>query len=123
MADELSLMVTLSFSKGGAKIPPRQVSKKVTITGDAFTHGVQTLVAASEAEIAQVAALGNPGWVLIINLDSTNFIEVGALTGEYTIKIEAGEFALSRHDIEVSATILALADTGNVNIEYFIIED
>lgn len=122
MADELSLTVSLSFSKGGAKVR-RVVSKKVTITGDAFVHGFQTLVAASEAELVQLTAVGDPGWVLIINLDETNFIEVGATTGVYTVKILAGEFALFRFAKEQTVTVLALADSGNVDIEYIIIED
>ncbi len=122
MANELSLMVNLSFSKGGAKVS-RQVSKRVDITGNAFSHGVQALVAASEAELDQLAAVGDPGWVLIINLDDTKFIEVGATTGVYTIKILPGEFALFRHAKDETVTVLALADTGNVDVEYFIFED
>ena len=122
MPNELSVMASVSFSKGGAKVT-RQVSKRVTITGNAFSHGVQTLVAASEAELVQLAAVGDPGWVLIINLDGTNFVEVGATTGVYTIKILPGEFALYRHAKDETVTVLALADTGNVDVEYFIFED
>ena len=122
MANELSVMASVSFSKGGAKVT-RQVSKRVTITGDAFTHGVQTLGAGAEEEVVQLAEVGDPGWVLIINLDDTNYVEVGATTGVYTIKILAGEFALYRHAKEETVTILALANAGDVNIEYFIFED
>jgi len=121
MADELSLMVTLSFNKGGAKAR-RVVSDKVTVDGDAFTHGVQA-IGTVEEEVAQGTDVGTPGWVLIINLDSTNYVEVGALTGEYAVLIEAGEFALYRHDKNESVTILAKANGGTVNIEYFIFED
>ncbi len=121
MSDELSLMINLSFSKGGAKAK-RQFSCKQTVDGDAFTHGVQAIGTAEE-EVAQGADLGTPGWVLIINLDDTNYVEVGALTGEYTVLIEAGKFAFYQHDKNESSTILAKATGGTVNIEYFIIED
>ena len=121
MANELSLVINLSFSKGGAKVT-RQFSKKVDIAGDAFTHGVQQ-IGTTEEEVAQGSEVGDPGWVLIINLDDTNYIEVGALTGEYTVKILKGEFALYRHALEESSTILAKANSGNVNIEYFIFEN
>ncbi len=121
MADELKIVANLSFSKGGAKVT-RQVSIKVDIAGDAFAHGVQD-VTTGEVELAQLAAVGDPGWVLIINLDSTNYIEVGATTGVYTIKILAGEFALYRHDKEETVTILAKANSGTCSVEYFIFEN
>ncbi len=118
MADELSLIVNLSFSKGGAKVT-KQVSKSVTVTGDAFTHGVQTIGTAEE-EIAQGADLGTPGYMLIINLDSTNYVEIGSTTGVYDTKLKAGEFALYRHN---SATVYGKANTASCNVEYCLIED
>jgi len=121
MSNELALMVSLSFSKGGAKVR-RVASIKVDVAGDAFTHGVQQ-IGTSEEEIAQGNEVGDPGWVLIINLDDTNYIEVGALTGEYTVKILAGEFACFRFDKEESVTVLAKANSAAVNIEYFIFEN
>ncbi|MBY9002145.1 MAG: hypothetical protein KGD64_14590, partial [Candidatus Heimdallarchaeota archaeon] len=37
--------------------------------------------------------------------------------GVYTVLIEPGEFALYRHAKDESVTVLALADTGNVDVE------
>lgn len=122
MAEELSLMVNLSFSKGGAKVT-RQVSKRVDVAGDGFVHGFQTIGTGAEEEVVQLNEIGNPGWVLIINLDDTNYITVGATAVKPAIKIKAGEFALYRHDIGATMTILAIAVGGNVDIEYIIIED
>ena len=118
MANELSLIVNLSFSKGGAKVV-KQASKQVTVTGDAFTHGVQA-IGTSEEEIVQGADLGTPGYIFIINLDSTNYVEIGSTTGVYDIKLKAGEFALYRHN---SATVYGKADTASCNVEYCLIED
>ena len=117
MANELSLRATLSFSKGGA-IVNRSESISVTVTGDAFNHDVQS-VGTTEEELAQGADLGTPGYVLIINLDSTNYVEVGSTTGVYDIKLKAGELSLHRHN---SATIYAKANTAACLVEYIIIE-
>jgi len=118
MADELTVTTKVSFSKGGAVVS-RSFTDTVTITGDAFTHGVQS-VGTSEEEIAQGADVGTPGYVLIKNLDDTNYVEVGSTTGVYDIKLKAGEAALYRHN---SATVYALADTGACLVEYIIFED
>lgn len=118
MANELSIMVNLSFSKGGAEVT-KSCNKNVTITGDAFTHGVQS-VGTSEEELVQGAELGTPGYMLVINLDSTNYVEIGSTTGVYDIKLKAGEFALYRHN---SATVYAKANTGTCLVEYCLIED
>lgn len=118
MADELKVLIDFSFSKGGAKVN-RTASDKLTITGDSFNHDTQS-IGTSEEEIAQGADLGTPGYVWVMNLDATNYVEIGATTGVYTIKLKAGEMALWRHD---SATIYAKANTAAVLIEYIICED
>jgi hypothetical protein len=117
MSDELSVIGTLSFSKGGAKVL-RTKNIKVDITGDAFTHGVQE-VGTSEEEIVQGADVGDPGYVMAINLDSTNYVELGSTTGVYDIKLLAGEFAIWRHN---SATLYGKANTAAVDVEYIICE-
>ncbi len=118
MSDELKTLINISFSKGGAKFDKTE-SDKVSITGDAFNHDVQS-IGTTEEELAQGADLGTPGYVFVKNLDSTNYVELGATTGVYTIKLKAGEIALWRHD---SATIYAKANTSAVLCEYIIVED
>ena len=118
MANELRLMVTAAFSKGNAEVR-RTKSVGVTITGDAFTHGVQE-IGTTEEEVVQGADLGTPGYLLIINLDSTNYVEIGSTTGVYDIKLKAGEVALYRHN---SATVYGKANTANVKVEYCLFED
>lgn len=117
MADELSLLVRLAFSKGGASVT-RAESIKVTVTGDAFSHEVQS-VGTAEEELAQGAELGTPGYILIKNLDSTNYVEVGSTTGVYDIRLKALEVALYRHN---SATVYAKANTAACLVEYVLVE-
>ena len=118
MADELSIGVTMSFSKGGA-IARRAERISVDVTGDALTHEVQE-VGTSEEELAQGADLGTPGYLFIKNLDATNYVEIGSTTGVYDIKVKAGEVALYRHN---SSTIYAKANTAACKVEYLLIED
>jgi hypothetical protein len=113
-----TLNLSVGFSKGGASVT-KSKSLNVTVTGDAFTHAVQE-VGTVEEELVQGADLGTPGYVYIINLDSTNYVEIGSTTGVYQIKLKAGEFALFRHN---SSTIYAKANTGACNVEYLIVED
>jgi len=118
MSNELSVTAKVNFSKGGAKVT-RAITDFVDVSGDAFTHEVQE-VGTSEEQLAQGADLGTPGYVLAINLDDTNYVEIGSTTGVYDIKLKAGEIALWRHN---SATIYAKANTAAVNVEYLIVED
>ena len=118
MANELTLTASMLFEKGGVT-PKITGSKQVTITGDAYTKGVQT-VGTVEEELVQGADLGTPGYVFIKNLDATNYVEIGATTGVYDIRLRAGEFALYRHN---SATVFAKANTTACNVEYFFVED
>ena len=118
MANEIAILVNLSFSKGGASVS-RSESIQVTVTGDAFSHEVQA-IGTTEEELAQGADLGTPGYMFIKNLDATNYVEVGSTTGVYDIKLKAGEVCLYRHN---SATVYAKANTAACNVEYLLIEE
>ena len=118
MANELAIRVQLSFSKGGAKTSCN-FAKSITVTGDAFTNEVQA-VGTTEEELTQGADLGTLGWVFLINLDATNYVQVGKSTGVYTIKMKAGEPAFYRHD---GTTVYAKADTATCNVQKIFIED
>jgi hypothetical protein len=118
MANELKTVVDFSFSKSGAKIA-KTYSENTTVTGDSYVSGILS-IGTSEEELTQLADLGTPGEVLLKNLDSTNYIEIGATTGVYTIKLKAGKWAKYFHD---SATIYAKANTGACLLDYTIIEE
>jgi len=116
MSNEISMSVSLTFNKGGASVS-RVVSGQVDVTGDALTHEVQE-IGTSEEALAEGADLGTPGLVYIKNLDATNYVEVG-ITGQYSIKLKAGEFAIYR----AAAAQYAKANTAACKVEYIIIED
>ena len=116
MANELSISASLTFNKGGASLN-RSDSMSVTVTGDAYTSNVHA-VGLTEEILLQGTELGTLGYVFIKNLDATNFVRVG-ITGQYSIKLKAKEFALFR----AAADIYAIADTAICNIETILIEE
>jgi len=118
MANELVLGVTISFSKGGATYRD-SITKSITITGDTYTSGVQS-VGTSEEELPQGADLGTPGFVVVQNLDATNYVEIGHTTGVYGVKCKAGEPAVFRLD---GTTLYAKANTAACLVKYTIFED
>uniref|UniRef100_A0A6M3KCC4 Uncharacterized protein n=1 Tax=viral metagenome TaxID=1070528 RepID=A0A6M3KCC4_9ZZZZ len=115
MSNELTLRTSISFNKGDAKVN-RTDGISVDVTGDAFSHEVQSIPTSNTA-LTEGAAVGTPGYVWIKNLDTTNYVTVG-LTGSYAIKLLAGEFALFR----AAGAVFALADTASCLVEYVIIE-
>jgi len=118
MANELTLTVGMTFSKGGAE-GQRSDSIQVTVTGDAFNHNVQE-VGTTEEELAQNTILGTPGYLFVKNLDATNYVEIGTTTTKYAVKLKAKEIALFRVD---GTTIYAKANSAACNVEYWLIED
>lgn len=117
MASELSVSASINFSKSGITLVK---SHNITtdVAGDAFTYQVQSIGTVEEA-IEQGTDVGTPGYLMIKNTDSTNYVEIGSTSGVYDIKISAGEIALYRHN---SAIIYAKANTGACVIEYVLIE-
>ena len=115
MADEIAITVRLAFSKSGAKVS-RTENINVDVTGDAFSHEIQSIPTSNTA-LTEGAAVGTPGYYLIKNLDATNYVTVG-LTGSYAIKLLAGEVCLFR----AAGAIYALANTDTCLVEFVLIE-
>ena len=118
MADEIKADVALQVAKGSFLWSRALSGIAATMTGNAFAGGV-----VSVGTVAEALALGDvatPGWVLIYNLDATNYVEVGEDADAPFIKLKAGEFAIFR---AAAATIEAKAHTAACLVEYFIIED
>lgn len=68
--------------------------------------------------------LATPGLIYLQNLDATNFVTYGALSGSTFVplgKIKPGEIAFFRLDPD--ATFQMKADTASVNIWYYVLED
>ena len=86
----LTQTLTISDSTTGLR---DSVSKTVTTAGANVSYAAQS-IATSEAEYTIPAVIGNAGACKIVNLDATNYVEVGFSTGAYPIKVLAGTFCL-----------------------------
>jgi len=118
MADELSVSARLTFGKSSASVKTAY-NLQIDVTGDSYTKAVQSVGITPEEILTEHGDLATSGYVIVKNLDATNYVEIGATTGVYTIKLLAGEIALWRHN---SANIYAKANTASCLVEYTIIE-
>ncbi len=120
MANELKLSCSLEFTKNGITDSLSVSDSQFDVSGTKFIHNVQAVAATEEAAL-DISGLTTPGYMLIKNLDDTNYVEVTGATGEgMCVKLKAGEVALFRH---AGAAPFVQANTSTVTVEYLLIED
>ena len=113
MADEIQMTARLYASKNGAYLPSVTYTKSATMVGTDM--GSQTQVIGLTVEALDVPVdVTSPYKLLISNLDNTNYVEMGFVSGTYTMRIPAGETLLIPY---VSATLYLLANTSAVTIQ------
>jgi len=113
MADEIQMTARLYASKNGAYLPSVTYTKSATMVGTDM--GSQTQVIGLSVEALDVPVdVTSPYKLLISNLDSTNYIELGFVSGTYTMRVPAGETLLLPY---VSATLYLLANTSAVTVQ------
>lgn len=113
MADEIQMTARLYASKNGAYLPSVTYTKSATMVGTDM--GSQTQLVGTTVETLDVPVdVTSPYKLLISNLDSTNYVEMGFVSGTYTMRIPAGETLLMPY---VSATLYLLANTSSVTIQ------
>lgn len=121
MAQELKITARIEYSpsvSGMQSVDTEAIEQFVDMTGSDYVSITQNIGIAVEEYLDITSDIGTLGYVLIKNLDSTNFVQVG-LTGSYPIKIKAGEVALFR----AGGDLYAKADTSAVDIQLFGFED
>lgn len=108
MANEIKVRVTLDVNKGGAAMV-QNLALTLTMAGDEMISNVQTVGTTVEAVV--VGDVTTIGYVLMKNLDATNFVLVGvdAAGTENTIKMLAGDVCLFPAS---AAALYAKADTA-----------
>jgi hypothetical protein len=118
MANELEITGTMKYSKGGVK-SELALSSRVNISGSKVTELVQNIGTGSEA--IELGDLSSPGYIIIENLDSTNFVTIqAAVDGTSMITIPAGEFA---GPVKLASSApAARADSAAVNIRILAIQ-
>lgn len=91
MANEISINVSLNVDKGNIS---EKFSKGYTAdqTGEGGPSPGYVVIGTSEEEI-DFAELGTTGWVIMQNVDDTNYVEWGFSTTVYGGRMLAGETA------------------------------
>jgi len=113
MADEIQMTARLYACKNGAYLPSVTYTKSATMVGTDM--GSQTQVIGLTVESLDVPVdVTSPYKLLISNLDNTNYVELGFVSGTYTMRIPAGETLLIPY---VSATLYLLANTSAVTVQ------
>lgn len=122
MADELSVNIQarLSLSPLLEMITPGQITVDVAATG--LAAGIQNI--GTSEETITTTEVGTLGWAFFQNLDSTNFVKIGADSGGSLVpfvKLKAGEYCILR--LMTGITIKAQADTAACELLYKIFEN
>jgi hypothetical protein len=115
MADEIQMTARLYASKNGAYLPSVTYTKSATMVGTDM--GSQTQLIGTTVEALSVPVdVGAPYKLLISNLDSTNFVDAGFVSGTYTMRVPAGETMLIPY-VAAAAVLYLRADTSSVTIQ------
>ncbi len=121
MSNELSIIASMAFIKGSYSqsfVPAGPFS--VTVTGTKYVKNVQNIGITIEA--LSVGDMTVPSFMLAINRDTTNYVELYAQITDTVpfAKLKAGEPCLVRLGCVAPA---AKANTAPINLEYLIIEN
>jgi len=124
VANTLTIKAGVKFTPDNAKqlaVDTGTFSLEVTNTGGDVGAGVTQVIATSDTLLAIPASIATPGYILIKNIDATNYVELNtvAAPANYTIKLEAGEFALFRM---AHTAINAKANTASVTVQFWVFE-
>lgn len=117
MADELSITISLNFTKSGSMSIAVAPTDLVTVAGDYTAQNVQ-LIGTVDETLTFPADLATVGYCLFQNLDATNYIEIGSDGSVYPVRLLAGEIACFRFN----GTIHAKANTGACKLGFTIIQ-
>lgn len=114
MANEVSLSVSLTVAKG-AYAYKRALSDQFDMTnGRGGNPGVVTVTTGGVT--ISFGSLTAPKWVMLLNLDADNFVDVGPDSSGLVgfVRLEPGEFAV--FPLKPGITVKAIADTASVDL-------
>ncbi len=80
MADEITVTVSLSFTKGGKTSSMSSTAQTYDMAGVDYAQGTQS-IATAETQITLPADIGTAGWCFFKNTDTTDFVEIRPGTG------------------------------------------
>lgn len=119
MANELTVSCSGRFSKSGREISKSYSGIQIDVSGDKVTQLIQEIGTSEEA--LDIGDVGTAGYLLLKNLDDTNYVTIRPGAGETDlVKLKAGEVAMFRLALDGP---YAIADTAACDVELTLIED
>jgi len=111
MADELNIKVITRFTNDDDLTVRRSISSTSSAATRLINHA--TTVATSGGELS-ITLPANGAYIIIKNLDDTNFVNFGVATGVYPLRLPAGQLLVL---YGINGTLYYLADTANCELE------
>lgn len=114
MANELALTGTVRYQKSGVD-ELFNYSQAVDVSGSALSR--QVLFIGTAEEQVSMGDVTSPGYVVAFNLDSTNYVQLGATTGDYCIRLKAGQRAIFPLE---GTTLFAKANVAQCSVLFIV---
>jgi hypothetical protein len=114
MANELTLTGSLRFQKSGVD-EQFNFTDQVDVSSTALVR--QVLFIGTAEEQVSMGDVTSPGYVVAFNLDATNYVQIGATTGDYCIKLGAGQRAVFPLN---GTTLFAKANAAQCSVLFLI---
>ena len=121
MADEIEVSASLRLNRTDIEAALSKIGLTFDQTGTEYTQHIQTIGTTEEAiELGEITSIG---YVLAINLDTTNFVSLRVGTGlTNAIRLDANNgLALFRAGSGLTAPF-AIADTAACRVLFLILE-
>ena len=118
MANEIRYSLSFQLSNGNNSYQYQKGISVDQIAAGGPSPGTVT-VGTTEESIG-LGELGNEGLAVIVNLDSTNYVDLGSSTGSYMIRLLPGEPQLLR--LRPGLTLFARANTAACLVAFNIFE-
>ena len=122
MANEITYQMQIYLRNGSLIDTYASGSKTANQAAASLVRNVQNITTAAGGVALDLGSVATPGWGVFINLDVTNFVEVGSFSGGTFypfLKLLPGEVQSGRIAI---AAPYARADTLALNLFYIIYE-
>lgn len=121
MADEIAVSVSLKMSRSDIEPALSKTGLTFDMTGTEYTELVQTIGITEEA--LDLGDVGTPGYIIAINLDTTNFVSIRPATGAAnTIRLDPN-FGVALFKFGSGATApFAIADTASCRVQFLLLE-
>jgi len=117
MANEISITARLDVENGNYKPGPLSFAN---VADDQAAQGaagdVQEIGTTEETLVS--TGLTNKGWLIMRNLDDTNYVEWGFSTGVYGGKLDPGGSGIALFKTGTGTTIYMKANTGACKVQF-----